>query len=103
MPLSEDDQGRLDEIERALRADDPKFAAGHSIERVSRRRAVTAGAMALIGAVQIVVGLVSTQAALVVGVIVSLSGSSPWFGGTAFFIHRPRGCTQTHQRCIPAG
>jgi Protein of unknown function (DUF3040) len=29
MPLSEDDQRRLDEIERALQRDDPKFAAGH--------------------------------------------------------------------------
>ena len=28
MPLSEDDQRRLDEIERALQRDDPKFAAG---------------------------------------------------------------------------
>ena len=34
MPLSEDEQRRLDEMERALRRDDPKFAAGQSIERI---------------------------------------------------------------------
>jgi hypothetical protein len=44
MPLSEDEQRRLDEMERALRRDDPKFAAGQSIERIWLRRTVAAGA-----------------------------------------------------------
>ena len=91
MPLSEDEQRRLDEIERALRADDPKFAAGHSIERVWRRRTVAAAAVALIGVVLLVVGLVITQAALLVGVIISIAGFLAMVGGAAFFIRRPRG------------
>jgi len=91
MPLSEDEQRRLDEIERALRADDPKFAAGHSIERVWRRRTVAAAAVALIGVVLLVVGLVITQAALLVGVIISIVGFLAMVGGAAFFIRRPRG------------
>ena len=47
MRLSEDEQRRLDEIERALYRDDPKFAAGQSIERFRRRRMVMAGAAVL--------------------------------------------------------
>jgi len=49
MPLSKDEQRRLDEIERALYRDDPKFAAGQSIERFRRRRMVMAGAAAASG------------------------------------------------------
>ena len=49
VPLSEDEQRRLDEIERALYRDDPKFAAGQSIERFRRRRMVMAGAAVLAG------------------------------------------------------
>jgi len=49
VPLSEDEQRRLDEIERALYRDDPKFAAGQSIERFRRRRMVMASAAVLAG------------------------------------------------------
>src|SRR6478752_4687793 len=56
MPLSEDEQRRLDEMERALRRDDPKFAAGQSIEHIWLRRTVAAGAAVLIGTVLLVAG-----------------------------------------------
>jgi hypothetical protein len=72
MPLSEDDQRRLDEIERALQRDDPKFAAGRSLERLRQRRLVAAGAVVLIGMVLLVAGLAVTQAAPVVSVIISV-------------------------------
>lgn len=88
MPLSEDEQRWLDEIERALHADDPKFAAGHSVEGVWRRRTVAA-AVVLIGVVLFVVGLVITPAALGVGVIISIAGFLVMVGGAAFFIRRP--------------
>ena len=91
MPLSEDEQRRLDEIEHALHADDPPFAAGVSIERVWRRRTVTAAAVVLIGVLLLVVGLVTTQAALAVGVIISIVGFLAMVGGATFFIRRPRG------------
>jgi hypothetical protein len=91
MPLSEDEQRRLDEIERALRADDPKFAAGHSIERVWRRRMVVAGAVVLVGVMLLVVGLVTTQASLAAGLIISIVGFLAMVGGAAMFIRRPRG------------
>jgi len=43
MPLSEDEQRRLDEIERALYRDDPTFASEQTLERFRRRRMVAAG------------------------------------------------------------
>jgi len=90
MPLSEDEQRRLDEIERALHRDDPKFAAGQSIERLWQRRIVAAGAAMLIGMVLLVVGIITTQAILVLGVIISVTGFPSMFGGTAFISRRPR-------------
>ncbi len=88
MPLSEDDQRRLDEIERALQRDDPKFAAGHPLERFRRRRLVAAGAVVLIGMVLLVVGLTVTQAALQVGVIIGVAGFLTMVGGAAVLIRR---------------
>jgi len=64
MPLSEDEQRRLDEIERALYQEDPRFAAGQSIDRLRRRRAITSVAALLVGTVLLVVGLVTTSAIL---------------------------------------
>ena len=90
MPLSEDDQRRLDEIERALQRDDPKFAAGHSLEPLRQRRLVAAGAVVLIGMVLLVVGLAVTQAALPVGVIISVAGFLFMVGGAAELIRRRR-------------
>ena len=89
VPLSEDEQRRLDEIERALYRDDPKFAAGQSIERFRRRRMVMAGAAVLLGMVLLVVGLVVTQAAVPVGVIISIAGFLCMVGGAASIIKRP--------------
>lgn len=89
MPLSEDEQRRLDEIEKALHADDPRFAAA-SIDRVWRRRTVTAAAGVLIGVVLLVVGLVTTQAALAAGVIISIIGFLAMVGGATLYIRRPR-------------
>ena len=90
MPLSEDDQRRLDEIERALQRDDPKFAAGHSLERLRQRRLVAAGAVVLVGMVLLVVGLAVTQAALLVGVIISVAGFLFMVGDAAVLIRRRR-------------
>ena len=90
MPLSEDDQRRLDEIERALQRDDPKFAAEHSLERLRQRRLVAAGAVVLIGMVLLVVGLAVTQAALLVGVIISVAGFLTMVGSAAVLIRRRR-------------
>jgi len=91
VPLSEDEQRRLDEIERALYKDDPKFAAGQSLNRLRWRRLVAAAAVVLIGMVLLVVGLVMTNSALVVGVIVSVAGFLAMVSGAAMTIRRHRG------------
>jgi hypothetical protein len=88
MPLSEDDQRRLDEIERALQRDDPKFAAGRSLERLRQRRLVAAGAVVLIGMVLLVAGLAVTQAAPLLGVIISVAGFLFMVGGAAVLLRR---------------
>ena len=91
MPLSEDDQRRLEEIERGLQRDDPKFAAGQSLDRLQqRRRMIAAGVVVLIGVVLLVVGLVLTNAAPVVGVFISVSGFLFMVGGAAVLIRRRR-------------
>ena len=90
MPLSEDEQRRLDEMERALRRDDPKFAAGQYIERIWLRRTVAAGATALTGMVLLVAGIVTTQAILVLGVIVGVIGFLSTVVGAALITRRPR-------------
>ena len=90
MPLSEDEQRRLDEMEHALRRDDPKFAAGQSIERIWLRRTVAAGATALTGMVLLVAGIVTTQAILVLGVIVGVIGFLSMVVGAALVTRRPR-------------
>ncbi len=90
MPLSEDDQRRLDEIERSLYRDDLRFAAGQSIDRLRHRRAITSGAAFLVGTVLLVVGLVTTSAVLWLGVVISVTGFLIMVGVAAVFIRRPQ-------------
>lgn len=92
MALSEDDRRRLDEIERALTADDPTFATRITTIDAARRRAVLyAGLALLVGAVVLVVGLVAADSALVVGVIVSALGALLILGSMFLFVRQLRG------------
>jgi hypothetical protein len=86
MPLSEDDQRKLDQIEQALAKDDPQFAETVNIDRWRRRRIVLAGASFTIGMVVLIVGLVITQAVLVLGVITSIAGALTMTAATAVFL-----------------
>ena len=73
MPLSEEELRLLEQMERALSAEDPKFAStlrGHSLKRAAQLRAGLAG-----------VGLVAGLALLMAGVITSL-----WLLGIAGFL-----------------
>lgn len=63
MPLSEHEQRLLEQIERALYAEDPKFAStvrGGKLRRPSRRRRVQGVALFVLGIVLLVVGVVFT-------------------------------------------
>ena len=86
MPLSEDDQRKLDQIEQALTNDDPQFAQTVNIDRWRRRRIALAGAAFTIGTVVLIVGLVITQAVLVLGVITSIAGALTMTAATAVFL-----------------
>ncbi|MCP2169556.1 DUF3040 domain-containing protein [Goodfellowiella coeruleoviolacea] len=60
MPLSEHEQRLLDEIERALYAEDPKFAStfkGARARRPSRRRRVQGIALFVVGIALLVLGV----------------------------------------------
>ncbi len=89
MGLSEGDQRRLDEIERALRSEDPGFAATITISTVRRHRTVLAGLVFLVGMLALVAGLVTTDAALWVGVIISVLGIAAMGTGAVLYF-RPR-------------
>ena len=86
MPLSEDDQRKLDQIEQALTNDDPQFAQTVNIDRWRRCRIALAGASFTIGTVVLIVGLVITQAVLVLGVITSIAGALTMTAATAVFL-----------------
>jgi hypothetical protein len=72
--LSKDEQDRLDEIERALRDDDPLFAANVDFDHLRRHQTMTAGAAFILGIMVLVLGAVATQALMAVGVVVSVTG-----------------------------
>ena len=60
MPLSEHEQRLLDQIERALYAEDPKFAStvrGGRLRKPTRRRRVQGVALFVIGLVLLVLGI----------------------------------------------
>lgn len=74
MGLSEHEQRMLDEIERALYEDDPKFATSVNVGRLRRRRPILSAVGLLLGLVMLVVGVITTQSIMVLGVIVSVVG-----------------------------
>lgn len=86
MPLSEHEQRMLDEIERALYQDDPKFATSVNVSRIRRRRPILAGAAFTAGLVLLVVGVIATQSVLALGVIVSVLGFLVMVGSVGLFV-----------------
>ena len=82
MPLSEHEQRVLEQIERALYAEDPKFAAavrGIDPKTRQRRRLVRAG-------IGVVVGL----ALLPVGIAIDPATDSAWTNGAAARSPKPK-------------
>ncbi|NAZ83385.1 DUF3040 domain-containing protein [Kineococcus sp. R8] len=74
MPLSEHEQRLLEQMERALSADDPKFAnamRGSRQGRAARRRL-------LVGIAAVVVGLVL--------LVIAVSSSQTWLGAASFVV-----------------
>jgi len=89
MPLSEHEQRLLDQIERALYAEDPKFASnvrGARMRSPSRRRRLQGIALFVLGLVLLVVGA-AVMSLWVAGVpVVSVLGFLVMFAGAAVAI-----------------
>lgn len=74
MPLSEHEQRMLDQIERALYEDDPKFANSVDERRIRRRRPFIAGIGFILGLVCLVGGVMLAQDNRALGVTASVIG-----------------------------
>lgn len=88
MPLSEHEQRLLDQIERALYAEDPKFASnvrGARMRSPSRRRRLQGIALFAIGLVLLIVGIM-LPVRLASIPVVSVIGFLVMFGGAVFAI-----------------
>lgn len=78
MPLSEHEQRLLEQMERALYAEDPKFATslrGKDPRSSFRRRLVFAIAGFVLGVVLLMVGLLTNLAVSVLGFLFMLAGT----------------------------
>jgi hypothetical protein len=74
MALSKDEQRTLEEIERALLDDDPKFAASVNLEQVRQHRLLSGGLWFLLGLVLLLAGAIGSQAVVAIGVTASVVG-----------------------------
>lgn len=85
MPLSEGEQRRLDEIERALLTEDPSFASNIAIDQFRRHNVVLAVIVFVLGMVGLVAGLVVTDAALWIGIVIALAGLAAMVGAVYMY------------------
>lgn len=86
MPLSDHEQRLLEQMERALYAEDPKFATtmrGADLRRRYRRRAVAAGFVFLLGIVVLMTGAISRVIPVGVAGFVVMLGSA-WYAVTSW-------------------
>ncbi len=91
MPLSEEELRLLEQMERALVADDPKLAStmrGSKMRHHARRRAYIAGGVFLVGVVVLMTGAVTSQTIVgIVGFVVMLVAAyvalASWRGSTS--------------------
>ncbi|MGH8774587.1 MAG: DUF3040 domain-containing protein [Jiangellaceae bacterium] len=86
MPLSDHEQRLLEQMERALYAEDPKFATtmrGADLRRRYRRRAIAASFVFLLGIVVLMTGAVTGVIPLGVGGFVVMLASA-WYAVTSW-------------------
>lgn len=80
MPLSEEELRLLEQMERALSAEDPKFAStlrGHSLRRAAQRRVILAGVGFLAGVGVLMAGVITSLWPLgVVGFLIMLGAAT---------------------------
>lgn len=80
MPLSEEELRMLEQMERALVAEDPKLAStlrGTAMQRAARRRAIASGVVFVAGMALLTGGVVFNQAVLgIAGFLVMLAAAA---------------------------
>ncbi|EIE99702.1 DUF3040 domain-containing protein [Saccharomonospora glauca] len=86
MPLSEHEQRLLDQIERELYAEDPKFASavrGTKLRRPTRRRRLQGAALFVVGVAMLVLGVAGQASFLRIAEVpwLSVLGFVVMFGG----------------------
>ncbi|AZI57659.1 DUF3040 domain-containing protein [Nakamurella antarctica] len=86
MPLSEHEQRMLDEIERALYEDDPKFANSVDEKRIRRRRPVIALIAFILGLVCLGAGVILAQGAPGFGIPLSVVGFLVMVGAVGLLV-----------------
>ena len=109
MPLSEEEMRLLEQMERALVEEDPKFAStlrGNTFARATRTRIVAAGAAFVVGVVLLMTGAIMPQTwVAIIGFVIMLAsatlGLSAWRGRQAASEKPPEGRYETPDR--PAG
>lgn len=82
MPLSEEEQRLLEQMEQALAADDPKLAStlrGSALAARGRRQALIAAVVFVLGVAVLMVGAVTQQTLVAVGGFVVMLGSAYLF------------------------
>jgi Protein of unknown function (DUF3040) len=90
MPLSEHEQRLLDQIERALYAEDPKFAStvrGGRLRKPTRRRRIQGVAVFALGLVLLVLGVAITSLSSASGFLwLSVAGFLVMLGGAVLAV-----------------
>lgn len=105
MPLSEHEQRLLDQIERGLYAEDPKFAStvrGGRLHRPSRRRRLQGIAVFVLGLILLVVGVVIPVKPADIPVV-SVVGFLVMFGGAVIVLSALRSGGQETDEEQPEG
>lgn len=96
VPLSEEELRLLEQMERALVAEDPKFAStlrGTTLQHVARRRAIIAGVVFLAGVGVLLAGAMAAQPIIgIIGFLVMLASAT--IGVTALRSRPVAGATQ---------
>jgi hypothetical protein len=81
VPLSEEELRLLEQMERALSEEDPKFAStlrGSTLRRVARQRAIIAGIVFLGGIALLMTGAITEMIAVAVGGFVVMLASATY-------------------------
>ncbi|MXG90825.1 DUF3040 domain-containing protein [Nocardioides flavescens] len=95
MPLSEEELRLLEQMERALVEEDPKFAStlrGTTLRRSARRRAIAAGVAFVAGIALLMGGVVSGTGAL--GFVIGIAGFVVMLGAATIGLTAMRGAQQ---------